>query len=60
MSQTAEVRGKVREVLEDFRPGTPLAVEVALDRIMEVVDPFQQVASEELERYRSTFADLAR
>jgi hypothetical protein len=60
MPETVEIREKIRQVLEAFVPAGPEAVEQALDRIMETVDPFERIAREELERYRETFTELAR
>lgn len=60
MPETAEIREKIRRVLEDVLPAGPEAVEQALDRIMEAVDPFERIAREELDRFRDTFAELAR
>ena len=49
MSESTEIREKIRRVLEDelLQPQT---VDRALDRIMELVDPFEKLACEELER----------
>jgi hypothetical protein len=58
MPETAELRQKIRQVLEEVW-GTE-SVERALDRIMEAVDPFEKAAREELERFRETFAELAK
>lgn len=60
MPETAELREKIRQVLEEVAPADPEAVERALDRIMAAVDPFEQAAREELERFRATFAELAK
>jgi hypothetical protein len=60
MPETAELRQKIRQVLEEVVPAGPETVERALDRIMEAVDPFEQAAREELERFRETFAELAK
>jgi uncharacterized protein YaaN involved in tellurite resistance len=60
MLDTAELRQRIRQVLQDVVPADPETVERALDRIMEAVDPFEQAAREELERFRETFAELAR
>ena len=60
MGETQEVRQKIRQILEDVVPAEPQSVERALDRIMEVIDPFERAAREELERFRSTFAELAK
>jgi hypothetical protein len=53
------LRQKIRQVLQEVVPASPETVERALDRIMEAVDPFEQAAREELERFRETFAELA-
>ena len=60
MNETAEVRDKIRQVLEDLVPAEPQTVDRALDRIMEVIEPFRLIAREELERFRPTFAELAK
>jgi hypothetical protein len=60
MDESAEVREKVRQVLGDLVPDDPNKLETALERIIDVIDPFQQAAREELERFRSTFAELAK
>lgn len=60
MNETAELREKIRQVLEDVVSSEPQVINDALNRIMDVVDPFQQLAREELERFRSTFAELAK
>ena len=54
MPETAELRQKIRQVLEEVVPAGPEIVERALDRIMEAVDPFEQAEREELERFRET------
>lgn len=60
MNETADVKKKIRQVLEDLVSSNPQSVDEALDRIMEAIDPFQKLAQEELERYSSTFAELAK
>lgn len=60
MPETVELRQKIRQVLEEIVPADPETVERALNRIMEAVDPFEQAAREELERFRETFAELAK
>jgi hypothetical protein len=60
MNETADVKKKIRQVLEDVVSSDPQSVNAALDRIMEAIDPLQQLAREELERYSSTFAELAK
>jgi hypothetical protein len=60
MPETAELRQTIRHVLEDLLPERPEAVEQALGRIMEAVEPFQRIAREELERFREIFAELAK
>ena len=60
MTQAAEVREKIRHVLEEVSQADPQIIDQALDRIMDVVDPFRQTAIEELERFRSTFTELAK
>ncbi|MGC2658536.1 MAG: hypothetical protein WA324_11320 [Bryobacteraceae bacterium] len=59
MNETADVKRKIRQVLEDVSSDQQ-SIDEALDRIMEAIDPLQQLAREELERYRSTFAELAK
>lgn len=51
---------QVLETKAEVVPTSPETVERALDRIMQAVDPFEQAAREELERFRETFADLAK
>jgi len=60
MTQAAEVREKIRHVLEEVSQAEPQVIDQALDRIMDVVDPFRQAAIEELERFRPTFIELAK
>lgn len=60
MNETAEVREKIRQVLEDVVSSESHSVDQALDRIMDAIDRFRQLADEELERYRSSFAELAK
>jgi hypothetical protein len=60
MDEAADVRQKIRQVLEDVVASESRSVDQALDRIMEAIDPFQRIAWEELERYRSSFAELAK
>ena len=60
MSETAELRDKIRQVLVGVVPAGSAAVEEALDRIMEGVDTFERLAQEELSRFRDTFAELAK
>lgn len=60
MNEPADVKEKIRQVLEDVVASESHSIEQALDRIMEAIDPFRQIAQEELERYRSSFAELAK
>ena len=60
MPETVELRKKIRQVLEEVVPASPETLERALDRIVEAVDPFEQAARKELERFRETFAALAK
>jgi len=59
MSET-EARDRIREILQEAIPADTKKLEATIDRIMDVVSPFQAVAREEMERYRSTFAELAK
>ena len=56
MNETAEIRSQIRRVLEEMIPEKPQRVDGALDRIMEIVNPFRQVAQEEMERFRDTLS----
>ena len=60
MPSFSELREQIRAVLVNGVSSDPAAVEDALDRIMAAVDPLEKLAQEELNRFRSTFADLAR
>ncbi len=55
----AETRARIREILKEAI-ADPQALDRVADRIMEAVSPFQSAAREELERYRATFAELAK
>jgi len=59
MSET-EARDRIREILQEAIPADTKKLEATVDRIMDVVSPLQAVAREEMERYRSTFAELAK
>jgi len=59
MSET-EARDRIREILQEAIPADTKKLEATIDRIMDVVSPLQAVAREEMERYRSTFAELAK
>lgn len=54
----SEVRARIRQVLEDLVGDDPRTLELALDRIMDVVEPFQQAAREELEAMRAAAREL--
>lgn len=56
----AELEARIREVLRDEMAGDPDRIERTVHRILEFVSPFEQAAREELERYRVTFAELAK
>lgn len=60
MPSTSELRKQIRAVLVNGISSDPAAVQDALARIMAAVNPFERLAQEELERFRSTFADMAR
>lgn len=60
MTSVTEMKGRIREVLEDALSSQTVTVDEALDRIMAFVDPFERMAQEELEAFRATFAELAR
>lgn len=60
MAELSELQQRIREVLEDEMPGDPQKVERTVARLLKLVDPFQQAAREELERFRATFAELAK
>ena len=60
MAELAELEVKIREVLQDELAGHPDKIERTVHRILELVNPFEKAAHEELERYRVTFAELAR
>jgi hypothetical protein len=60
MADHSQLREKIREVLEQEIPSDPEKIERAVNRILELVDPFERAVREELERFRSTFAELAK
>ena len=60
MVELNEVADVIRKILEHEMPGDPQRVERTVGRILEVVDPFEKAAREELEHFRSTFTELAR
>jgi hypothetical protein len=60
MAEVNELANGIREILEQEMPGDLQRVERTVARILEIVDPFEKAAREELERFRSTFAELAR
>jgi hypothetical protein len=60
MVELKDMAEMIRKVLEHEMPGDPDRVERTVGRILEIVDPFEKAAREELERFRSTFAELAR
>jgi hypothetical protein len=60
MAEVNELANGIREILEQEMPGDLQRVERTVARILEIVDPFEEAAREELERFRSTFAELAR
>jgi hypothetical protein len=49
MNETADVKEKIRQVLEDVVSSPSHNADQALDRIMDAIDPFRQLAHEELE-----------
>ncbi|HYP15410.1 MAG TPA: hypothetical protein VEQ63_15890 [Bryobacteraceae bacterium] len=55
-----ELEARIREVLQDEMPGDPDKIERAVHRLLELVNPFEKAAQEELDRYRVTFAELAK
>ena len=55
-----ELADRIRKILEHEMPGDPERVERTIGRILEIVDPFEKAAREELEHFRSTFTELAR
>jgi hypothetical protein len=50
----------LNKVLELEIPGDPQKVARTVERILQIADPFEKTAHEELERFRSTFAELAK
>ena len=60
MGDRTRINEEIRLVLEDVLPNQPQSVDRALTRIMEIIDPVEKIAREELERYRETFAELAK
>ena len=60
MAELTELEARIREVLQDAMPGDPQKIDQTVNRILELVNPFEKAALEELERYRSTFAELAK
>lgn len=60
MVELNEVADMIRKILEHEMPGDTQKVERTVGRILEVVDPFEKAAREELEHFRSTFTQLAR
>ena len=60
MADVAQLEAEIREVLQDEMAGDPDRIERTVHRILELVNPFEKAAQEELERYRSTFAELAK
>lgn len=60
MTDSPDTRPRIRRILEEVAAGGPLTVDNALDRILQICDPFEQIAMEELEQYRSTFTELAK
>jgi hypothetical protein len=59
MAPTAEVRERIREVIQDVARSEPEIIDLAVERIMDVVDPFRKAAFEEMDRFRATFTELA-
>ena len=54
------VRDTIREILRQEFPEAPAErVERAVERIVTVVDPFERVAADVLQRYDGAFAKLA-
>jgi hypothetical protein len=60
MADFSGLEAQIREVLQGAMPDDPQKVERTLIRILELVDPVAKAAREELDRYRSTFAELAK
>ena len=60
MAELTELEARIRKVLQDEMPGDAQKIERTVNKILQVVNPFEKAAQEELERYRSTFADLAK
>lgn len=60
MSESAAIREQIRNILQQVIPNEPATQERTLDQIMQLVDPFQQLAREEMDRFRATFAELAK
>ena len=56
----SELSEKIRRALEAELPADKQKVDRAVEPILDIVDPFQEAAREELERFRSTFAELAK
>jgi hypothetical protein len=59
MVELNELANGIRKILEHEMPGDPQRVERTVVRILEIVDPFEKAVREELERFRSTFVELA-
>jgi hypothetical protein len=60
MTALGELESQIREVLEEEMTGDSDQIERTLHRILQIVNPFEKAAREELERYRLTFAELAK
>ena len=60
MAPSVELRQKIRQVLEDVARVEPEVVDLAVERIMNAVDPFRKAALEEVDRFRATFIELAK
>lgn len=59
MSESGVLREQIRTILQEVIPKDPAMLERTLNQIMQLVDPFQQLAREEMDRYHATFAKLA-
>lgn len=60
MIEPTQLEQAIREILRDEMPGDLQKVERAVRRIIEIVDPFERAAREELDRFRATFSELAK
>ena len=60
MPEQTELAERIRIVLELEMPGDAQKIQRTVNRILQILDPFERAAQEELERFRSTFADLAK